>query len=432
MLQQKIKKHKNVFSERSDKYKKIKLSSNSWFSLKEKKYDVIQKSKNKKFICEIPKEEKTKCKKIKIYPTEDQRNIIKIWMNTYITMYNEVIKFFKIKSYNNEKQILNWRYLRTNHMMDIKKKLIQTTQIYAHILDGAIQDACACFKSALTNLRRGHIKYFRLRYIKHTKSKKVLKLESQHFSKNSSTFCKSIFGNKISTKNNFDLSQIDRDCKLHYDTSSNEMILLIPTNSVKYDETIKKNKNEYISLDPGIRCFLTGYTESKDIKIGENLMSTITKHLNKIDRIKNKKHNISKKLKQKIEKKQYFKIKNKVDDMHWKTIKYLITNNKQILIGNLSTKKISSNKTGNLPDMSKRVGSSMSLYKFKQRLEYKCGINKTKYKEIDESYTSKTCSNCGNFKKDLGTNKIYKCNKCGMKIDRDINGSRCILINGIK
>jgi len=209
----------------------------------------------------------------------------------------------------------------------------------------------------------------------------------------------------MKTHNNTNLTSIKKDCKLHYNTKTNKMVLLKPVQTKKYE--CKNNiKNKYISLDPGIRCFLTGYTKTQDIKIAENLTQTISKHLNKIDKIKRK--DVSKKIKETVERRQYMRINNKIDDMHWKVIKYLINNNDRILIGNLSTKGIVNNKTGNLNNNTKRVGSMMSLYKFKERLKYKCSINNTSYMEIDESYTSKTCSKCGYYKKNLGGSKIYK------------------------
>ena len=33
------------------------------------------------------------------------------------------------------------------------------------------------------------------------------------------------------------------------------------------------------------------------------------------------------------------------------------------------------------------------------------------------------CHKCKNLKKDLGSNEIYKCNKCNIKLGRDINAS---------
>ena len=45
-----------------------------------------------------------------------------------------------------------------------------------------------------------------------------------------------------------------------------------------------------------------------------------------------------------------------------------------------------------------------------------------------EEYTSKTCGLCGNINYRLGSNEIYECKKCNLKIDRDVNGARNIYI----
>lgn len=47
---------------------------------------------------------------------------------------------------------------------------------------------------------------------------------------------------------------------------------------------------------------------------------------------------------------------------------------------------------------------------------------------VKEAYTSKTCSNCGFIKYNLNSNKTFKCDDCGIVIDRDINGARNILL----
>ena len=123
------------------------------------------------------------------------------------------------------------------------------------------------------------------------------------------------------------------------------------------------------------------------------------------------------------------KIKNHVDELHWKTINYLTKNYENILIGDMSIKGILS--TESLNKMSKRIGSSMRFFIFHERLKYKCSLTSTKYKLVDEMYTSKMCSNCGNIKENLGCLKVYKCEKCKMILDRDINGSRGILLKSI-
>lgn len=158
----------------------------------------------------------------------------------------------------------------------------------------------------------------------------------------------------------------------------------------------------------------------------------LEKYLKRID-ILNKLYNekkISKKKKNKGVDLCSRKIKNKVTEMHWKTIKYLIDNYKNILIGDISSKSITSNKTSILNDMTKRKAFSLSFTEFRKKLKYKCKVNKINYLLVEEYYTSKLCSKCGNLKKNLSGNKEYKCSKCKIELDRDVNGARNIFIRG--
>ncbi len=77
------------------------------------------------------------------------------------------------------------------------------------------------------------------------------------------------------------------------------------------------------------------------------------------------------------------------DDLHWKTANYLTNNYDNIFIVNLSTKDVINNETSNLTKMTKRMLSVLSLYKFRQRLEYKCYSRDVHYLMIEENYTSK-------------------------------------------
>ena len=46
--------------------------------------------------------------------------------------------------------------------------------------------------------------------------------------------------------------------------------------------------------------------------------------------------------------------------------------------------------------------------------------------------TSKTCSCCGKLNYNLGSSEVFVCKECEMRIDRDVNGARNILIKNIK
>ena len=65
----------------------------------------------------------------------------------------------------------------------------------------------------------------------------------------------------------------------------------------------------------------------------------------------------------------------------------------------------------------------LSFYKFMERIQIMGNKYKSNIKLINEYNTSKMCHNCENLKIDLGSKKIYECDKCKIIIDRDINAS---------
>ena len=121
-----------------------------------------------------------------------------------------------------------------------------------------------------------------------------------------------------------------------------------------------------------------------------------------------------------------------VNELHWKTINYLVNNYDNILIGDMSVKSIVSKNESTLARITKRIGYSLSLYLFKQRLEYKCKLNKKRYSEVNERYTSRMCSVCGWYNEKLGGDKIFECKECKRTIDRDVNGARGIYLKHLQ
>jgi putative transposase len=101
----------------------------------------------------------------------------------------------------------------------------------------------------------------------------------------------------------------------------------------------------------------------------------------------------------------------------------LLSRYKEINIGNVSIKSMISNLTGNIYKVVKRRLVALSHYKFRMKLhsmsnKFGCIVN-----EISEFQTSIKCHNCYNLKRDLGSNKVYNCLKCGLILDRDINAA---------
>ena len=75
----------------------------------------------------------------------------------------------------------------------------------------------------------------------------------------------------------------------------------------------------------------------------------------------------------------------------------------------------------------------VSWRQFINLINYKAEEAGRIFKLVDPRNTSKTCSGCGNIKKDLTTKvRTYKCSECGLTLDRDHNASLNILRLGLE
>lgn len=470
-----------------------KLKTNSWYDAKT--YNpLVNDNNNYTFIeseLKIP-EKILKCEKIILLPTEIQKKLLLNMLEGYRLIYNYTLKFIKTREYNN---INNKRIISDNEIIENKNKLEYLKEIRdqkknlsdnekmcvsliddvignlfkkdirqakisklkednnndmilddkklktyflkdeihkvskkfktpVHTLNYAVQLACASYKSCLTNVKNGHIKNFNIRYIKSTKSSLIMDIEKCVINKK--TFISSVLGKEIKNTQNLDYIA-NNDCKLHYNRNKNIFTLLVPK---EIAQKIKNNiMNEYISVDLGLRTLMNCKTNKEYIEIGNNVQNTLKKYLKNEDKYKLIKNN---KIKNKLLKKLRENIKNKVDDLHWKSINYLTSNYKNIIIGKWSTKNIISRKDSILHKMNKRIIQSISYYKLIERLKFKSIINNNNLIIKEEWYTSKACTLCGNIKDDLGANKTYSCVKCNLNTNRDYNGARNIFLSCIK
>jgi transposase len=79
-----------------------------------------------------------------------------------------------------------------------------------------------------------------------------------------------------------------------------------------------------------------------------------------------------------------------------------------------------------------RAMQAQSHYRFSQVLAEKMRLAGGRLLMCEEEYTSKTCSQCGHVKHDLGGQSIYRCEDCHAVIDRDINGAKNIFIKNVE
>jgi len=385
-----------------------KRKTNSWFDITQ----INKKTKNKKK--RIINIETIRSFTNILYPTIKQKQIMMWWNEIYRQVYNLTVYYLKT---NKCQSFYDMRKIIDNKIKDNKNLINLCTKwkIPKHTRDNAIKDCIKAYRTGFANLKKKNIKFFRIRPKRKGHHLSSIVIEPSAFSKKKNGFAIKALGEIKST---IPLQNISKECRLCYNSRTKKFILMVP-----YNKVIKKilKRNNVCSLDPGIRTFQTIYTPQQNCyKICTSKTNTQIKEL--INKIEYKKE---------YDKPSYInrlriKLKNKITDMHWKTCNFLCKNFDIILIGNMSTKSILS-KSKNLCKTTKQYCLALSNYLFKQRLQSKCEEYNNIYKEVDESYTSKTCGGCGNINESLGSKKVFECN-CTFICDRDVNGARNILI----
>ncbi len=72
-----------------------------------------------------------------------------------------------------------------------------------------------------------------------------------------------------------------------------------------------------------------------------------------------------------------------------------------------------------------RAIADVGFYEFRRQLEYKCQWYGSELVVVSRTFpSSKMCSQCGHRKKELSlSEREYKCEQCGLEIDRDLNAA---------
>jgi len=399
-----------------------------------------------------------RCRRIELYPTTKQKKIFNKWIDIYRLVYNLTVRYFRLhpearKNFYDTRAIIK-SSLNNNSKLS---QWIKKSKIPSHTMDYAIKDVIDAYSSAFSNYKNGNIAFFKLRYKKKTSPRQTIVLESSAFSlfkkkntwkkkihtledrendscsfikylygydhlenyqndeKLDNSFCTSVFGKHIQSSERID--QVDKNCRLSYYPRLGSYFLFIP-----YDKEVKRVElSDICVMDPGVRTFQTGYTSNEVLELGNDTSDIIGYLHREIDRSQKKK-----------DMNQYHrtqrKLKHKIEELHDKVANFLTSKYKCIIVGNVSTKDTNNRKTSKLRKKTKRIFSSLGHTMFRNKLASKCEERGVYYEIVDESYTSKTCSNCGGYKDNLGGNKVYKCESCKIILDRDVNACRNILI----
>jgi len=302
-------------------------------------------------------------------------------------------------------------------MKDPLKNICNLSGINKHTANYAIKHCVEMYKSAISNHKK--LDKFNIQDLNKNRRRKNLVIEPASVSSK----INSIFTKQLGEiKTNINLNIIKQNSILQFDTLKKSYIIITPKN-INNNNYVEQNHK--CGIDIGVRTFLTTYSRSESYEIGTNTYKTIDGINKRLDKIrKNKDEKIINENKfTYLYNKYSSKLKDKINDMHFKTANFLLSNYRKLIIGKVSTKKMVSNLDGNLREITKRRLMALSHYRFRMKLKLMAIKFGCKIIETDEYLTSKTCSKCKTINENLKGNKFFSCQNCNLEIDRDINAS---------
>lgn len=187
--------------------------------------------------------------------------------------------------------------------------------------------------------------------------------------------------------------------------------------------------SDIAAIDPGVRTFAAFYSPSVSGRIGRSAFNRIFRlllHLDNLisDRAKANRRR-SKSLTKAIRRLQK-RIKCLIDELHWKTARFLCSRFAVILLPAYETKQMVNRLKRKIRSKTVRSMLSFKNFQFKLRLKWmaqKLGVTVI---DVDESYTSKTHPQTGEVK-NIGSAKWVKLLD-GSMVDRDLVGAHNILV----
>lgn len=192
-----------------------------------------------------------------------------------------------------------------------------------------------------------------------------------------------------------------------------------------------------IALDPGVRTFMTGYTNThQGVKYADQFASRLGQLHVKIDKLQSSqnKTGVTKPERRKIRKARLAcekTLHNRVTDMHDQLVNHLIANYDQVCIPNFATSRMVARTTDQgvkrkIRPVTARVMSGLRHYDFRMKLQRRhAGM-----REVTEEYTTKSCGGCYRLHEGVGGAKTFTCPHAGClySMDRDLHAARQILV----
>lgn len=376
-----------------------------------------QSSTHSHVDCMVLENTVVRSRKIKIYPTAEQRIVLRRILGISRYAFNQTIDYLRQPD-----TMANWMSLKTTL---IKQFPAWAAEAPYQVRSISIKEACNAVNLAKRKYKATG-KFNEVHFRSKKSDRQSCYLPKSAIDKNG------LFKKLLGTmKYAEELPDIAFDCRLV--SEYGKWFVVVP---VEQPIEILKTKEPIVSLDPGVRTFMTYYSLNEAGLIGnkawERILCLGVRADSLCKRIASKSIRARKRqnLRRALKRLRY-RIACLQQELHAKTATMLCKHYKLIVIPQFSAGQMNCRTVRRL--RSKTVRSMMSLAHSKFRTLL-LGTAK-KYGSlvclVNEAYTSKTCGSCGRIHETLGSSEHFKCPECGASLHRDVNGARNIMLRAM-
>jgi putative transposase len=380
------------------------VQSGSWFSIA------------RSFSLNIPPPKPSffkllRSRKIRVYPTAEQRQAYKRLFGATRFGYNSTVAYLKTPGTK-----ANWIKIRGPLLDTMPEWMVYLPEESKR---QAVNDACKAVKSAKKKyLLTGEFQEVRFRSKKNPRQNAFIPKTAV----TEKGIYHTIFGKLLASEK---IPKAEHDCRL---VLQNDRYYLIVPQDV--DAESCENQAGFVALDPGLRTFLVAYSERGVEEYGAAAYSRISRLCHALDELTRRAVKASGASKRRMKKAQ-MRLRNRIQDsvseLHHKVACFLTRTYKVIAIPEFNFHPMS----GKLLRKTVRGLATLAHGKFRQILTSHAEKRTCKIVFQNEAYTSKTCSSCGHIQ-EIGSAARWKCQGCGIRHNRDINGARGIFLRALR
>ena len=374
--------------------------------------------------CTLSGDTVTKSKKIQISPTSAQKAILDRWFGGSRFFYNRAVEAI------NAGASTTFKILAPQLIADAPDWHVN---IPLHIKVGAVMDACQAVRNGkVKGKQTGEFQKMKFRSRKQPRQTLYLRADTLK----ARGFYVRLLG---------EMQMTEPLPALPQGQGSN------PINEVKDSQLIMENgryflcvtyvekrkprdpSGKIVALDPGVRTFMTYFTEDGFGWLGYQAINRIQRLCQHLDDLLSRASTVKRPLRRTLRKsanKLRNRIRNLVDELHKKVAHFLVTHYDIILLPTFESQEMCKRGKRRLRKKSVRQMLTLSHYRFKQRLKQKALEYGVQVIDVCEAYTSKTVSWTGEVVEKLGGAKVITASD-GTRMDRDLNGARGIFVKNI-